>query len=100
MQVEARKFLKEGKTVIIDATNTNPKARGRFTSIARELGVSIEAYMVDVPISVAYARNKTRERQVPEFAIAQQYKALSAPDNKEVDTLYKINEKGETTKAF
>lgn len=77
------KFLAEGHNVIIDATSLNPKERKDWVEIGKAHGAEIYAYFVDVPISVAKARNAVRVRKVPEWVIDRQSSKLIPPDRQE-----------------
>ena len=65
--------LQQGKTVIDDNTNLNPKYLDGNASSARKFGAEIEQIYVDVPVEECKKRNKKRGasggREVPEHVI-------------------------------
>lgn len=67
------KALREGRTVIEDNTNMNPRFLGSLVAEARKVGAEIEFIAIDVPIEVAKERNRKRGaaggRLVPDFVI-------------------------------
>ncbi|MDM9379573.1 AAA family ATPase [Chlorogloeopsis sp. ULAP01] len=64
-------------TVIYDATNAQRRQRREIITIARDLGFTqIVGIWVDTPIWLCLARNKRRERQVPEDVIFRMYRQL------------------------
>lgn len=68
--------LKFGRPVIIDATNTQAEARGRWLKLARELGVPAFALWFDVSVEECERRQKTRDRFVPRYVLERQAKEL------------------------
>lgn len=54
---------------VIDATNLTPKERRPYIKIASECSATIEAVHFDTPLETCLARNRARERQVPEAAV-------------------------------
>ena len=85
-------YLKEGKSVIIDATNTHRKGRKSFIDIARKYGANVNALVFNVDKQTLITRNKKRGdeggRNVPEWVIDRMllnYKCPSVPD--EVDDI-------------
>lgn len=75
---EISRALKEGKTVIADDTNLNPRFIGASERIAKANGASMEQKLFDVPPEECLRRNKARGaaggREVPESVI----KAMAA----------------------
>lgn len=63
------KALRQGKSVIVDNTNLNPKSFSTYGKIAQRALVPLTH--VDFPVSIeeTLRRNSLRERQVPEFVI-------------------------------
>jgi predicted kinase len=71
---EAKKRLKEklqeDKPVVFDATFTVVEERRNFLDFARANGArKIQGIFLDTPPEVAKERNRTRDRQVPEYVI-------------------------------
>ena len=67
----------------IDATNLSRKERRNWIKFARESGCAIEALYFDTPLEVCLARNRMRERRVPEDAIREMARKLAAPQVEE-----------------
>lgn len=63
----------------IDATNLSRKERKNWIKFAREAGCVIEALYFDTPLDVCLARNRMRERRVPEDVIRELALKLTAP---------------------
>jgi len=71
-------LLKKGKTVVIDATFTDPALRKLFVDKMRQAGAEhIEGVIFDVPREVAHERNRTRERVVPEHVMERMFDELA-----------------------
>lgn len=68
-----RKALREGKTVIVDDTNLNPRRVKPLVELARKYKAEIEQVHVDVPVEECIRRNNKRGdeggRRVPEEVI-------------------------------
>ncbi len=65
-----RAAVRAGRNVIYDATNINPKFRRLTIRELRENGVRwIIGYWLDVPLPICQARNRERERVVPEAVL-------------------------------
>lgn len=60
--------LKEGKSVVIDATNPSKEIRKEFIDISKKLGVPVRIFGFDVPIEVCKQRNNLRGKKVPGIA--------------------------------
>jgi predicted kinase len=66
-----------GGTTIYDATNAQRRHRREVIDIARELGfIHITGVWVRTPVWQCLARNKRRERKVPEDVIFRMYRQL------------------------
>jgi len=64
-------------TAIYDATNAQRSHRREIISIGRELGfTTITGIWVDTPVWLCLARNKQRNRQVPEEVIFRMHRQL------------------------
>lgn len=63
--------LKAGKAVVVDNTNPTPIVRAPLIALGRKHGARVIAYVFDVPVKVAVARNREREgkARVPDVAI-------------------------------
>lgn len=70
-------FSKE-LNVIIDNTNLNPKQRKPILDKAKEFGYSnVQLWMLDIPLETCLARNRSRERVVPEDIVSNMYTELN-----------------------
>ena len=67
----------------IDATNLSRKERRNWIKVAHEAGCAIEALYFDTPLEVCIARNRLRERRVPEDVIREMAKRLTPPQLEE-----------------
>ena len=67
----------------IDATNLSRKERRNWINFARHSGCEIEALYFDTPLEVCLARNRIRERRVPENVIRELANKLTAPQIEE-----------------
>lgn len=76
-----RAALRGGRAAIVDNTNVTVADRAAIIAIARELGVRVVGYYLDVPVREAIARNEKREgrAKVPKVAIFTSAKRLVAP---------------------
>ncbi|GAA3616047.1 polynucleotide kinase-phosphatase [Microlunatus ginsengisoli] len=52
--------LREGRIAVVDATNVQPEARKSLVAIAKEHDVLPVAIVLDTPVDVCVARNRTR----------------------------------------
>lgn len=74
------------KSVIYDATNFHPLYRQELITTVRQIGFpSMTAIWLKTPIWLCLARNKKRQRQVPEAIILSMYRHLrdTPPQTKE-----------------
>jgi predicted kinase len=89
-------FLKNGETVVFDATFVKDLDRKRFIEFVRGLGVEkIQGIVTEVPLDIAYERNRSRERKVPDYAMermAKSFKELPPEISEGFDSLFYINE--------
>ena len=67
----------------IDATNLSRKERKNWVKFARLVDCQIEALFFDTPLEVCLARNRGRERCVPEDVIRELAHKLTAPQLEE-----------------
>ena len=63
----------------IDATNLTRKDRAHWIDLAIETGYAIEALYFDVPLDICLARNRARERRVPEDVMREMALKLAPP---------------------
>lgn len=68
-----KKALQNGKTVIVDDTNINPRGLKTLVELARTYNAEIEQVHIDVPVEECKRRNTARGdaggRRVPDFVI-------------------------------
>ena len=67
----------------IDATNLTPGEREPYIGIGRSYGCEMEAVFFDVPAEVCGARNRARQRVVPEDAMLKMASRLTPPNAEE-----------------
>ena len=71
-------MMKEGKDIIIDNTNLNPKQRKPILDRATRFGYGdIRLWLLDVPLDLCLTRNRERERCVPEDIVANMFMELN-----------------------
>jgi protein phosphatase len=83
--IEKRLYL--GRLTVADATNLKREDRKPLIQIARWYNYNVAAIIFDIPLEVCLARNRSRDRVVPEDALRAQYELL-------VKTLQTINREG------
>lgn len=83
--IEKRLYL--GRLTVADATNLRREDRKAMTRMARWYRFNRAAIVFDVPLELCLARNKSRDRVVPEEALRAQYDLL-------VRTLRTIDKEG------
>jgi len=67
-----------GTDVIIDNTNLNPKQRKPILERAEQFGyIDVQLWLLDVPLDLCLARNKSRERIVPEDIVSNMFVELN-----------------------
>jgi len=73
----ARRRLRAGRIVVVDATSVQPESRKALVALARECHVFAVAIVLNVPERVCSERNRARtDRQVPPHVIPQQVSQL------------------------
>lgn len=83
--IEKRLYL--SRVTVADATNLKREDRKAVTKIARWYNFSTAAIIFNIPLDVCLARNRARDRVVPEEALVAQYDLL-------MNTLQTINREG------
>lgn len=74
----AEAAIKNGSTIVVDATFANPGQRKSFIEFLRNLGVSkIQGLYVDTPLEVAKERNQRRDRKVPDFVLDRMHASIT-----------------------
>ncbi len=71
-------LLKEGKNIVVDNMNVKLEHRQQITAMARNSNyTNIQIWVLDVPLDICLARNRKRERQVPEDVITNSFNTLN-----------------------
>ncbi len=83
VNARAEQAVKDGRDVIIDATNLSVWSRKSYVEIAKKHNISIEAIVFDTPIDVCKARNKIRDRQVPDSVYDKMVPRFQMPTRRE-----------------
>ena len=91
-----KEALKQGKTVVVDATFTKLELRKEFIDLARENGAEkVQGVFLDTPSEIAWQQSKQREREVPEHVFRERVKSITENPPKVIDgfdTIFTINE--------
>jgi predicted kinase len=67
----------------VDATNSTPHERRAYIKLSQWYDAQVEAVFFDTPVEVCKARNRLRDRVVPEWAIDMMAARLRAPSRDE-----------------
>ncbi len=79
-QVEMiERALREGRSVAVDNTNPTRAARAAILEQARRHGARVVAYYFPAEVKVCLARNRARDKRVPEVAIFVAAKKMQPP---------------------
>lgn len=77
MHTRAKAQILDGKSVIIDETHTDPERRKQAIRVLRGAGATaIFGVLFDVTLEEAKARNKLRERFVPDEVLEEKHQSL------------------------
>lgn len=90
--LDIEKALFNGEKVIFDATNTKFSYRNTPLQIAFQLFAHTTIIYFDLPLEISLARNKKRDRQVPDLVIARYFNELEVPRPTEAQQLKVISE--------
>jgi polynucleotide kinase-phosphatase len=72
-----RTRLRRGLLTVVDATNAQPRSRAQLVQLAKDQDVLCVAIVLDVPESVAVARNAVRtDRDLPDHVVPRQRREL------------------------
>jgi predicted kinase len=82
---DVRRHLREGKSVIVDATNMTYWARAPYIDYARGVGAERVAIVFNVPREVLIERNNNRTRKVPVEVIDKFINKYQKPTEEEFD---------------
>lgn len=80
----AKKYLDEGKNVVVDNTNKDAITRGKWIKLAQEYNISIDCIYIKIVKNMAIHFNKFRnlsnpKKPVPDIAIHTYFKYLQEP---------------------
>lgn len=78
MQNDMIETLKNGTSVVFDATNTRSKYRIPFIEQVNKFAL-VNAIVISVPLYICFERNLKRSRQVPEEVITRMWKDFQFP---------------------
>jgi predicted kinase len=90
--------LDEGRSVVVDNTNSTAADRAELIALARAHGAAIVGYHFDSPVSASLERNRQRtgRARVPDVAIYATAQRLERPAYAEgFDRLYHVRIAGE-----
>ena len=81
----ALEHVKEGKSVVFDATNSSSKKRSEYIEFAKKHNMKVVCVYVSTSLEVSYKRNKEREpdQQVPKIAYSVYTKHFVIPSIEE-----------------
>jgi bifunctional polynucleotide phosphatase/kinase len=77
--------VKEGKSIVFDATNSSSKKRSEYLAFAKKHNMSVTCIHVSTSLETSYARNKLRDAdaQVPKIAYSVYTKHFENPSSDE-----------------
>jgi predicted kinase len=90
---EVFRALHAGGSVAVDNINGRVADRALLVALARELGATVIAYVLETPVKEALARNRSREgrARVPDVAVFAAAKRLELPTRAEgFDAVYRV----------
>lgn len=64
--------LRRGGKAVWDSTNIVPDLRSKITTLCHDYGAKVTLWVFDVGLGTAKARNRERDRKVPDFVIEKQ----------------------------
>ena len=73
------KSLKQGKSVVFDATSVNPKSRAPLIKVGKQYDCEIVALVFPVTLRTAIERQSLRNRKVPSDIIKKFYDRFKMP---------------------
>ena len=83
------RWVRQGKTVIVDDTNLHPSHETRLRELAEQLGVEFRIQdFTHVPFGVCIQRNRERERQVPEPWMFREWEKYIKPIQDEASQIH------------
>lgn len=91
----ARMHLRAGQDFIWNATGISRSIRQKIIGLARDYDFRIEGVSIDIPLSVAKARNKQRDRSVPDTVMDKLGCKRDPITSDEVHTLWSVDIDGQ-----
>jgi predicted kinase len=84
-QALMRECLQEGRSFVLDNTNTTRAVRASYIREAKQAGFAIRSYFFDIPVRMAIGRNNYRKdkKPIPVPAILRAAKHLQPPSTDE-----------------
>ena len=79
LHIEVRNSLRNGNSVIFDATNISRKRRISFLNTIKDFNVRKKAIIMATPYETCLQNNTKRERQVPDSIMNNYYKTFNIP---------------------
>ena len=81
----SNEFIRQGKSIVFDATNSSCKKRKEYIDLGKKHGYRILCIHVSTTLEMSYKQNKQRdaEKQVPKIAYSVYKKHYEEPDSKE-----------------
>ena len=83
IDVITRYFLKQGKSIIVDATHYRKLSREKVLKAGRDYNVPVTAVVFRTPFKICFQRNKERARCVPEFVLQTMTSGWEEPTKEE-----------------
>jgi len=83
LYARARENIKNGKNVVVDATNVVKEDRAKLLENFADLDISRKAIVVQTPIEICIERDKNRDRTVGEDVIFRMVESFELPSKEE-----------------
>jgi predicted kinase len=96
----ARVHMRKGDDFIWNATCISRQIRQKIIGLARDYDYRVDAISIDIPLSVAKARNKERERAIPDAVMDKLGRKRDPIISDEVHTLWSVDENSEIETIF
>lgn len=88
----ARKAVREGNDVVLDATHLTRKSRRRCRDRFKDLDCTFIAVQLTTPIGKTIRRNRNRDRVVPEYAMNRMINAYEpVEDDEGFDDVWRVD---------
>jgi predicted kinase len=96
----ARVHLRAGTPFVWDATALGKRTRAKIVGLARDYGAPVHALSLDVPQSVARARNAARANPIPDAMVAKLAGLREPIGPDEAHHLWSVDAEGHTTQVW